>query len=186
MASTRGRLAGVPPGVASSAYTFTVETKTQCAEGYAATALRTQDGNLPTSTTASKSPRSRGRGSPRSTLTSRAPSGTDPDAPRAAHVTSWPRATASAATAFDRKTVPPRTRSRMRPPHTAPASDTTFRRPDQRTAELTVDRKWLGVALWTAAGRIRGSPAADPSLLLISNDGSAGERGGRSVVTAHR
>src|SRR4051794_32452342 len=136
MASTSGRVAGVPPGVASSAYTLTVETNTQCAEGYAVRALRTHDGLRATSTTASNSPRSGGRGWSRSTTTSRAPSGTAPDVPRAAHATSWPRETAKPATAFDRKTVPPSTSSRMRPPHPLEPRDTTLRGPDQPTAEL--------------------------------------------------
>ncbi len=42
-----------------------------------------------------------------------APSGTEPDSPRAAQVTSWPRATASHATARERNMVPPRTRIRI-------------------------------------------------------------------------
>ena len=37
----------------------------------------------------------------------------EPDSPRQAQVTSWPRRTASSATARERKTVPPRTRSLM-------------------------------------------------------------------------
>ena len=66
-----------------------------------------------------------GQRSVRSTATSRAPSGTEPEVPRAAHVTSCPRATASAATALERKTVPPSTRSLMAPPHRPAAARTT-------------------------------------------------------------
>src|SRR5262245_19353241 len=89
-----------------------VETKTQCAAGQTATALRTHDGIRATSTTASYDApaSSAGTSSSRSHTTNAAPSGTEPDVPRLAQVTSWPRATASVATALDRNTEPPSTR----------------------------------------------------------------------------
>ena len=59
---------------------------------------------------------SAGTSSARSQTTCRAPSGTSPDRPRVTHVTSCPRATASAAVALERNTLPPSTRIRMRTP----------------------------------------------------------------------
>ena len=114
IASSSGTVAGVPPSAALSAYTLPVDTNTQCASGTAATAARTCDGVRETSTTASKPVSSAGH-SPlsRSSGTCSAPAGTGPDRPRQAQTTSWPRRTAPAATASDRKTVPPSTRIRM-------------------------------------------------------------------------
>ena len=134
-ASTSGSVAGVPPGVVSSAYTLIVDTKVQCARGHAATARATHDGVRATSTTASNSSaaRSAGISSVRSSATWRTPSGTEPDAPRAATLTSCPRAAASTATARDRKTVPPSTRNLMGP-------SLSFRRPTGLTKLPLVDR----------------------------------------------